>query len=673
MPPNIRRRILACTCNGTIPLDTDALRITGDEVRIHARLCRDEVELAVRAMDMEESDGGLMICCTHAAPLFAELAAERGVEPPLFADIRESAGWSVEADRAGPKMAALVAAAWHATEPAPVMELTLSGRCLIVGDAEPALALAEMLKDALSVSVLLTGGEDDVLPPPAEEFVIRKGRLARLDGGIGHFRAELEDVRTLLPWARGGLMFSGDVHASVETFDVVAEISDGPARFAPHGREGYFHVMPSDGAALADAARRLAEMVGEFEKPLHVLLDRGLCAHSRNGIEGCRRCLDACPTSAIVSDGETVRIDPHICDGCGDCSAVCPSGAPAFTMPRRADLLERGRILLDTYRQAGGERPVLLLHDERHGAPLIAALARFADGLPANVIPVAMHSVHALAHEVMAALMVAGAARLAVLAPARSATEGRALDGQVELLGILFEALGYPPHAVPVVLRTDDPFELETLLTGLEIGDPLATSPISALGGRRDVARMALEKLHAMAPDPVEVVPLPMGAPYGRVVVDAQKCTLCLACVSTCPAGALGDDPQRPRLRFAEAACVQCGLCRRACPEGAMTLEPRWSFAPSAREWVVLCEDEPMTCPACGKDFGSRRAIERVIATLAGRNPMFVTEEQQALLRYCEDCRVIALSRQGGDPFAMGEAPRPRTTEDYLDDGKNES
>ncbi len=670
MPPNIRRRILACTCDGTIPLDADALRTAGDEVRLHSRLCRDEVELAARAMG--EGEGGLMICCTHAAPLFAELAEECGAEPPLFADIREAAGWSAEGRRAAPKMAALVAAAWHETEPAPVMELALSGRCLIVGSAEPALSLAGMLKDVLSVSVLLTDGEENVLPPSVEEFVIRKGRLAGLSGGIGHFRAELEGVRTLLPWGRAGLLFSDDAHAAAETFDVVAEISDGPARFAPHGREGYLHVMPSDRAALADAARRLADLVGEFEKPLHVLLDRGLCAHSRNGLEGCRRCLDACPTSAITPDGEAVRVDPYICDGCGDCSAICPSGAPAFTMPRRADLLEWGRILLDAYRKAGGERPVMLFHDERHGTPLIAALARFGGGLPANVIPVAVHSVHALSHEVMAALMVTGAARIAVLVPARSAAEGRVLEGQTELLGTLLGALGYPPHAVPEILSADDPFELEEMLAGLEVGDPLAVSPISALGGRRDVARMALEKLHAGAPRPVETVPLPAGAPYGRVVVDAEKCTLCLACVSTCPAGALGDDPERPRLRFSEAACVQCGLCRRACPEGAVTLEPRWSFAPSAREWAVLCEDEPMACPACGKAFGSRRAIERVISTLAGRNPMFATEEQQALLRYCEDCRVIALSRQGGDPFAMGEAPRPRTTEDYPADGKEE-
>ncbi len=668
MDRNSRRRLVTCSCNGTIPLDTNVLQAAADgkvEISVHKRLCRDEIEHAARIIG---EGGKLMICCTYAAPLFMELASESGAEAPLFVNMRETAGWSAEAGRAAPKMAALVAAGWHEMEPAPVMELALGGRCLIAGSAEAALKFADWVKDDLSVSVLLTDGEQEVLPPLAEEFVIRTGKLVRLTGGVGKFRAEMENIRTTLPWGRDGLLFSDEKKAVVETFDIVVEISDGPARFAPHGREGYFHLAPSNGAGLAEVARRVVDLVGEFEKPLFAMLDRGLCAHSRNGLEGCHRCLDVCPSSAIEPAGETVRIDPHVCDGCGDCSAVCPSGAPAFTMPRRADLLERGRLLLETYRKAGGKRPVLLFHDERHGTPLIAALARYGNGLPANVIPVAMHSVHALSHDVMAALTVAGAARILILEQGRGTAEGRALDGQVELFGILLGALGYPAHAVPAILRTDDPFELEELLTAFEIGEPLATSPVSALGSRRDVARMAMEKLHAGAPHPVEAVSLPAGAPYGRVVVDAKKCTLCLACVSTCPAGALGDDPEYPRLRFSEAACVQCGLCRKACPEGAVTLEARWSFAPSTREWIVLCEDEPMTCPACGKAFGTRRAIERVISTLAGRNPMFATEEQQALLRYCEDCRVIALSRQGNDPFSMGEPPRPRTTEDYMDD-----
>ena len=45
------------------------------------------------------------------------------------------------------------------------------------------------------------------------------------------------------------------------------------------------------------------------------------------------------------------------------------------------------RAMLIAYREAGGEQAIVLVHDDPHGAPLIDALARFGDGLPAHVLP----------------------------------------------------------------------------------------------------------------------------------------------------------------------------------------------------------------------------------------------------------------------------------------------
>ena len=55
------------------------------------------------------------------------------------------------------------------------------------------------------------------------------------------------------------------------------------------------------------------------------------------------------------------------------------AGGCAHTPPLSAMLM--------AFREAGGEHAVVLLHDEAHGTPLIDALARFGDGLPANVLP----------------------------------------------------------------------------------------------------------------------------------------------------------------------------------------------------------------------------------------------------------------------------------------------
>ena len=42
--------------------------------------------------------------------------------------------------------------------------------------------------------------------------------------------------------------------------------------------------------ALAAVEREASQMIGEFEKPIYVKYDEGLCAHSRNKIDGCSRC-----------------------------------------------------------------------------------------------------------------------------------------------------------------------------------------------------------------------------------------------------------------------------------------------------------------------------------------------------------------------------------------------
>ena len=67
--------------------------------------------------------------------------------------------------------------------------------------------------------------------------------------------------------------------------------------------------------------------IGEFEKPIYVNFDENLCAHSRNKITGCSKCLEVCPANAIQINGDTVDINTAVCGGCGLCGAVCPSGA----------------------------------------------------------------------------------------------------------------------------------------------------------------------------------------------------------------------------------------------------------------------------------------------------------------------------------------------------------
>ena len=85
-------------------------------------------------------------------------------------------------------------------------------------------------------------------------------------------------------------------------------------------------------------------------------------------------------------------VDPAICGGCGLCGAVCPSGAVQTAYPPSDQLLAETARLLDYYTEAGGKNASLLLHDTNYGLELIEIIARYGRGLPANVLPVSMHS-----------------------------------------------------------------------------------------------------------------------------------------------------------------------------------------------------------------------------------------------------------------------------------------
>lgn len=51
-------------------------------------------------------------------------------------------------------------------------------------------------------------------------------------------------------------------------------------------------------------------------------LDNNRCLAQKGG---CFACIDHCPKEAVnIALGVGVVIDPELCDGCGQCAAVCP-------------------------------------------------------------------------------------------------------------------------------------------------------------------------------------------------------------------------------------------------------------------------------------------------------------------------------------------------------------
>lgn len=486
------------------------------------------------------------------------------------------------------------------------------GALLVCGDAERVRAALPLLPSGLKTLAVVDGGLSEATARPSVRVV--PGAVVQIRGHLGCFRAGVAGPDGELDL--GPLSVNGD-----GLFDLVLDLYEHPLNDLEVTPLGYVRTRGRTDR-LESGIARFQKLIGTVNKPCYLSFDEALCAFDRQGVQGCRRCLDSCPAGAIGSNSDGIRIDPYLCRGCGGCTLACPTGAIRYARPR-LELTQR--VISELLEQHTSEiAPVLAVH----------AGESDAFSVPDGVAELKVTAIGSVGPELWLSALAMGASRVIILCSGiLQPTTYRVLEAQINLHRRLLGAIGHAPERIRL---TRNP-------RGVYWGGlsnpwpPMKLALLKKQRSKRGQFMTALLHLaHHADTEPGSVV-LADGAPFGGLALQEKHCTLCLACVRLCPTGALKE--RDGALAFAERDCVQCGLCTRGCPENAIGLLPGFNsdMVGFGAERTLKTASEAFLCVQCGTPFASRSLVKGSMAHVHN-HPMFRGEGRR-LLEMCMNCR----------------------------------
>lgn len=475
--------------------------------------------------------------------------------------------------------------------------MILPPKIAVVGSGE----IMEEFLDTLSVFATQQGLED------TEIFSVLPESFITLNGSLGHFHLlYTQDSKTL----------------SLEVAQVVFF-----TRFASVQHSKGVHWV-NEYHSPKELLESLHSFIGAYSYTSPIVFSPSLCEFwhrrpkSQKSSEGvgdsgyCHKCSDVCQSFGVFREdkkGEIMLSSPD-CIACGDCVSVCPTGA----LQRESESLESLTYQAQMYK---GSIPIL--HAQAHAPEVIAALRSSPNPL---ALPFVLGQPHILnATSLLSIVQESGAMAIVYAKPSEFVQEG------VDSLNALCEAI----FGTKCVLFAHDEAGLRACLQEARVLDCVhyTYTPRADEGAKEIFSQRAYAWVRGGAFGRVSM------QHSGNVLIDSQKCTLCLSCVDACHTKALVSEGSSFSLLFKQSLCTGCGYCADTCAEQVIRIESHVLDAQSSSfEYAQKAYDEPFKCVECGKVFATTKSIKKIkdilLPTMAG------DIIKQRGLECCGDCKI---------------------------------
>ena len=378
-------------------------------------------------------------------------------------------------------------------------------------------------------------------------------------------------------------------------------------------------------SSIDEVIQTLKNNINSYSYKKFTTYDSSICQYHERREEICSKCEEVCPTVAITKDDKTktLTFSQIDCHGCGGCISVCPSGAVDYAPSNKEALFEMSKFYKNTH-------PLVI--------PAKMNLENLEVSLKENILPFAIEGEKFLHEASFLTLLQMSGSQVIFYSDFLS----KGSKDAIKILNEIYQKR-YQKDAILIAMN---PKELQKAVEEISFVEDSYFNFNQETLKKREIFSHRLEKI--VGNDDLGVISTGEHVHYGKVEVNQDTCTLCLACVGACNVGALIADAKDNTLRLNPSICTACGYCEVSCPEkDCLTIKKDIiELKPSWFKENILAQDQLFACVECGKEFATTKAVEK-IAKMMGPIFALASETKKRTLYCCEDCKAKLMIKQG--------------------------